>query len=47
MIGSGTGIWVYLACGVMDMHKGITGLTALTQDMLRQKPGSGSGAVGL
>ena len=41
MIGPGTG--VYLACGVTDMRKGIVGLTALTQDVLRQKPASGAG----
>ncbi|MBV1866259.1 MAG: IS66 family insertion sequence element accessory protein TnpB [Rhodobacteraceae bacterium] len=42
MIGPGTGVRVYLACGVTDMRKGIAGLTALTQDVLRQKPASGA-----
>lgn len=26
MIGPGTGVWVYLACGVTDMRKGISGI---------------------
>ncbi len=30
MIGPGTGVRVYLACGITDMRKGIEGLTALT-----------------
>lgn len=38
MIGPGTGVRVYLACGITDMRKGIEGLAALTQDVLRQKP---------
>ena len=42
MIGPGTGVRVYLACGVTDMRKGIAGLSALTQDVLRQKPASGA-----
>lgn len=42
MIGPGTGVRVYLACGVTDMRKGIAGLAALTQDVLRQKPTSGA-----
>lgn len=42
MIGPGTGVRVYLACGVTDMRKGIAGLAALTQDVLRQKPASGA-----
>ena len=42
MIGPGTGVRVYLACGVTDMRKGIAGLSALTQDVLRQKPTSGA-----
>ncbi|MBQ1203739.1 MAG: IS66 family insertion sequence element accessory protein TnpB [Loktanella sp.] len=29
MIGPGTGVRVYLACGVTDMRKGIAGLAAL------------------
>jgi len=35
MIGPGTGVRVYLACGVTDMRKGIEGLAALAQDQLR------------
>ena len=42
MIGPGTGVRVYLACGVTDMRKGIAGLAALAQDQLRQKPASGA-----
>ena len=42
MIGPGTGVRVYLACGVTDMRKGIEGLAALAQDHLRQKPTSGA-----
>lgn len=42
MIGPGTGVRVYLACGVTDMRKGITGLAALAQDVLRQRPSSGA-----
>ena len=42
MIGPGTGVRVYLACGVTDMRKGIAGLAALTQDVLHQKPASGA-----
>ena len=42
MIGPGTGVRVYLACGVTDMRKGIEGLAALTQDVLRQKPTLGA-----
>ncbi len=42
MIGPGTGVRVYLACGTTDMRKGIAGLAVLTQDVLRQKPASGA-----
>ena len=42
MIGPGTGVRVYLACGVTDMRKGIEGLAALAQDQLRQKPAGGA-----
>lgn len=42
MIGPGTGVRVYLACGVTDMRKGIAGLSTLTQDVLRQKPTGGA-----
>lgn len=38
----GTGVRVYLACGTTDMRKGIAGLAALAQDVLRQKPTSGA-----
>ena len=42
MIGPGTGVRVYLACDPTDMRKGIVGLAALAQDVLRQKPTSGA-----
>ena len=42
MIGPGTGVRVYLACGITDMRKGIAGLSAIAQDVLRQKPASGA-----
>lgn len=42
MIGPGTGVRVYLACGVTDIRKGIEGLAALAQDHLRQKPTGGA-----
>ena len=42
MIGPGTGVRVLLTCGVTDMRKGIAGLAALTQDVLRQKPTNGA-----
>lgn len=42
MIGPGTGVRVYLACGVTDMRKGIERLAALAQDHLRQKPTGGA-----
>jgi transposase len=42
VIGPGTGVRVYLACGVTDMRKGISGLGQLAQTVLRQKPTSGA-----
>ena len=33
---------MYLACGTTDMRKGIEGLAALAQDVLRQKPTGGA-----
>lgn len=42
MIAPGSGVRVYLACGVTDMRKGIGGLSALVQEELRQKPASGA-----
>lgn len=42
MIGPGTGVRVYLACGVTDMRKGITGLAAVAQQVLKQIPTSGA-----
>lgn len=42
MIGPGVGVRVYLACGHTDMRKGIAGLAAIAQDVLRQRPASGA-----
>lgn len=42
MIAPGTRLRVYLAAGVTDMRKGITGLAALAQEGLRQNPASGA-----
>ena len=42
MIGPGTGVRVYLACGVTDLRKGITGLAAAAQQVLHQNPCSGA-----
>jgi len=42
MIGPGTGVRVYLACGATDMRKGISGLAMLAQTELRQKAASGA-----
>ena len=42
MIGPGTGVRVYLACGTTDMRKFIEGLASLAQDVLRQKAASGA-----
>ncbi|MCC0066193.1 MAG: IS66 family insertion sequence element accessory protein TnpB [Rhodovulum sp.] len=42
MIGPGTGVRVYLACGATDMRKGIAGLAAPVQAALRRKPKSGA-----
>ncbi|MEQ8342417.1 MULTISPECIES: IS66 family insertion sequence element accessory protein TnpB [Alphaproteobacteria] len=42
MIGPGTGVRVYLACGHTDMRKGIMGLSAIAQDVLRQRPANGA-----
>ena len=42
MIAPGNGVRVYLACGVTDMRKGVSGLAALAQEVLRQDPCSGA-----
>lgn len=42
MIGPGTGVRVYLACGATDMRKGIAGLAAAAQEVLRADPCSGA-----
>lgn len=42
MIGPGTGVRVYLACGATDMRKGVAGLAMLAQTVLGQKASSGA-----
>jgi transposase len=42
MIGPGTGVRVYLACGITDLRKGIGGLSAIVQDVLGHKPTGGA-----
>ena len=42
MIGLGGGARVYLAAGVTDMRRGIAGLCAQAQNVLREAPGSGA-----
>jgi transposase len=42
MIAPGANARVYLACGVTDMRKGITGLAAKAQEELRQNAASGA-----
>ncbi len=42
MIGPGTGVRVYLACGTTDMRGGLAGLSMLAQDVLRQDPTGGA-----
>jgi len=42
MIGPGTGVRVYVASGVTDMRKGIKGLAAAAEQVLRQNPCSGA-----
>jgi transposase len=42
MIAPVAGARVYLACGVTDMRRGITGLAAHAQQVLKQNPASGA-----
>ncbi|WP_299132171.1 IS66 family insertion sequence element accessory protein TnpB [uncultured Amaricoccus sp.] len=42
MIGPGTGVRAYLACGATDMRKGIDGLAAKAREVLRRDPCSGA-----
>ena len=42
MIGLASGLRVYLACGVTDMRKGMTGLSMLVQQTLEEYPFSGA-----
>jgi transposase len=42
VIGPGTGVRVYLACGATDLRKGVTGLAMLAQTVLGQKASSGA-----
>ncbi len=43
MIGPGTGVRVYLACGVTEMRKGIAGLAALAETPVTAASGKWSG----
>ncbi len=38
MIALATGLRVYLACGITDMRKGMTGLAMLVQQTLAEDP---------
>jgi transposase len=42
MIGPGGAVQVYLAAGVTDMRRGIAGLGAQAQHVLRQNPANGA-----
>ena len=42
MISLGSGLRIYLACGVTDMRKGMTGLAMLVQQNLAEDPFSGA-----
>lgn len=42
MIALAAGVRVYLACGVTDMRKGMTGLAMLVQQTLAEDPFSGA-----
>jgi len=42
VISPGTGVKVFLACGVTDMRKGIAGLSAVAQNVLHENPCSGA-----
>jgi transposase len=42
MIALATGLRVYLACGVTDMRKGMTGLAMLVQQTLAEDPFGGA-----
>src|ERR1700692_5080370 len=42
MIALATGLRVYLACGVTDMRKGMTGLAMLVQQTLEEDPFGGA-----
>ncbi len=42
MIALPPGVWIYLACGVTDMRKGMVGLAMLVQQGLAEDPFSGA-----
>ena len=42
MIALASGLRVYLACGITDMHKGMTGLAMLVQQALAEDPFGGA-----
>ncbi|MDX0698500.1 hypothetical protein GOD53_31750 [Sinorhizobium medicae] len=41
MIGPSGNVRVFLACGVTDMRRGIDGLSALVETVIKEAPGSG------
>lgn len=42
MIGPTGNVRVYLACGVTDMRRGIDGLSAMVEAVIKEAPGSGA-----
>ncbi|MDX0110210.1 IS66 family insertion sequence element accessory protein TnpB [Sinorhizobium meliloti] len=42
MIGPSGNVRVFLACGVTDMRRGIDGLSALVETVIKEAPGSGA-----
>ena len=42
MIGPSGNVRVFLACGVTDMRRGIDGLSALVETVVKEAPGSGA-----
>ncbi|EUC00057.1 IS66 Orf2 family protein, partial [Rhizobium sp. CF080] len=42
MIGPSGNVQVYLACGVTDMRRGIDGLSAMVEAVIKEAPGSGA-----
>ncbi|MGO6719133.1 IS66 family insertion sequence element accessory protein TnpB [Rhizobium ruizarguesonis] len=42
MIGPSGNVRVYLACGVPDRRRGIDGLSAMVEAVIKEAPGSGA-----